>query len=459
MYRKFISASIVIPCITYLSFAQTIAVNPNPKAVQIITGGDVFSSAAVTTVSNLSEVVPASYDLRNVGGANYMTAVKDQGQCGSCWAFAAYGAMESELLRSGGAYSDFSENNLKNRHGFNAGPCAGGNTWMSTAYLSRLAGPGYESDDPYHPYDDRSTAPVSVLPQRFLRNSNYYDTQTEIKNAIMTKGALDTSMYYNDTYYNSAYATYYYSGTASTNHEVTIAGWDDNKVTAGGVGAWLIKNSWGSGFGQSGYFWLSYQDSRGGKLGTSFETDPADTVNNVFCHDYFGDVVEVNSPWGANVFHTSNAGQLKSIGFYTQADAAFYQIEIYDHWTGNIPSGLLASVSGTMDNWGFHVVDLNTLVSLAGNDDFVVLLHITDSSGYPQAIDLRYSGYNSASTANAGESYYSFDGVDWTDIYSWNTTANFSIKAYTIDVPEPAAFVSLGMAGLAFILFLVRQRR
>jgi hypothetical protein len=274
----------------------------------------------------------------------------------------------------------------------------------------------------------------------------------------MTKGALCTGMLWNDSAYRSSDATYYYSGTSGTSHMVTITGWDDNKVTAGGTGAWLIKNSWGSGWGQSGYFWLSYQDAQGGKYGASFETKAADAVNKVYFHDYFGEVASVNCNWACNVFHTNQPDELKSIGFYTQVDSVNYQIQIYDSMTDGKPTGLLASTSGTIDNWGFHVVDLKSLVSLGNNDDFVVLLELLNGGDFPQAIDFEYSGYSSGSTASPGESYYSFDGVDWTDIYTWDTTANFSIKAYTIDVPEPAALVLLGMAGLAFVLFGIRRR-
>ena len=93
------------------------------------------------------EGLPLSYDLRSLG---YVTSVKDQGACGSCWAFATYGSLESVLLKSGGENRDFSENHLKNYHGFDWGPCDGGNADISTAYLARWGGPVNESDDPYH---------------------------------------------------------------------------------------------------------------------------------------------------------------------------------------------------------------------------------------------------------------------------------------------------------------------
>ena len=69
---------------------------------------------------------PATFDLRNVGGQNYVTPVKNQAACGSCWAFATYGSLESSVLMDGGAARDLSENHLKNYHGFDWGPCEGG---------------------------------------------------------------------------------------------------------------------------------------------------------------------------------------------------------------------------------------------------------------------------------------------------------------------------------------------
>lgn len=261
-------------------------------------------------------------------------------------------------------------------------------------------------------------------------------------------------MYWDSGYYNSGNYTYYNPGSSGTGHAVTIAGWDDNKATAGGTGAWLIKNSWGNGWGQNGYFWLAYQDAYGGKYGTSFETNPANTVSKVYYYDYFGDVSELNTPYACNVFRTTDAEQLKSIGFYTQADSAGYQIKIYDTWNTG-PSGLLASKSGTISNWGFHVVDLDSLVSLGNNDDFAVYLYITNGGDYPQAVDYMVSGYDSASTANPGESYYSFNGTNWTDITTWDNTADFSIKAYMI--PEPSTLLLLGMAGAAFAFVYFRR--
>jgi len=401
------------------------------------------------------EGFPASYDLRNVGA---VTSVKDQGSCGSCWAFATYGAMESEILLSGGPAMDFSENNLKNRHGFDWGPCDGGNMWISIAYLSRLAGPGLEAADPYHPWDDRATAPTTIPRQRFLRDASFFDTAAEIKNAVMTYGALDTSMYFDNASYNPNNNTYYYSGSG-INHDVTIVGWDDTKATAGGTGAWLIKNSWGAGWGNNGYFWLSYQDAQGGKYACSFRTDPASTVHRVYTYAPFGDVVDVNCSYACSVFRATATEKLKSVGFWTEADGAGYVIRIYSAWSAGQPSGLLASKTGTIDQWGFHVVDLDSLVNLNSNDSFVIYLQLLNGGDYPMAVDYRYpySAYDSNSVASAGETYYSFDGASWTDLTTWDSTADFAIDAYS--VPEPATLAFLASGALVLVLRRVRAAR
>ena len=384
------------------------------------------------------DAAPTVYDLRSVGDTSYVTSVKNQASCGSCWTFATMASLESSILMDGGTTRDLSENNLKNYHGFDAAPCAGGNVWMSGAYFTRGSGPVNETDDPYSASDDRETPPPTLDSQYYVRESLWFDTDDEIKNAIMARGALYTALYWSETSYRSSDQTYYYSGGTSTNHGVTIVGWDDNKATAAPTsGAWLIKNSWGSSWGASGYFWLSYADTAGGNAGYSFEDAvPADTYSNVFYHDEFGDVDEWSAPYAFNAFTPAVRQVLKSVQFWTQADNAGYTIRIYDTFAGGTLSNQLVSTTGTIAFAGQHTIDLPTQVTVNANDPFYVYLHITNGGSYPQAFDYAAGGYASASTASAGQSYFSSFGISWTDLTTYfDPTANFAIKALS-GMPE-----------------------
>jgi len=108
---------------------------------------------------------PETYDLRTLGK---LTPVKNQNPCGSCWAFAAYGSMESCLLP--GETWDFSENNMKNTHGFDRGHCEGGNEMIATAYLARWSGAIDEADDPYDP--DSNISPQTCRCRNTSRRSS-----------------------------------------------------------------------------------------------------------------------------------------------------------------------------------------------------------------------------------------------------------------------------------------------
>ena len=393
--------------------------------------------AEITLPDSVTEVqqffqLPASFDLRSSG---YVTPVKHQGQCDSCWTFSTYGALESSILMDGGPVRDLSENHLKNYHGFDWGPCEGGNYYISEAYLSRWSGPVDEADDPYHDQDDRPSP--GGPPQYYVREMHRYDTDGEMKNALMQVGALSSYMYWDDLYYDASNYTYYYNGSGPGNHCITIVGWDDNKATAApNLGAWLCKNSWGTSFGDGGYFWIAYDDLNGANSAESFhEAVAADSFSNVYYHDEFGQVSSCDSPYAFNAFNPTQTESLSAVGFFTLADNTEYEIKIYDDFSSGILANLLASTSGLATYGGYHTIDLPSAVSLTAGDRFYVALHLTNGGTYPQAIDMSVPGYSSASTASPGQSYYSFNGLSWTDLTTEDPTANFCIKALTSNQP------------------------
>jgi C1A family cysteine protease len=383
----------------------------------------------------ISDGAPINYDLRTFG---HVTSVKDQGACGSCWAFASYGSLESCLLKNVSETWDFSENHLKNYHGFDWGPCAGGNADISTAYLARWSGPVSEADDPYNDFDDRPSPGGPC--QKYVTSVYRFYNDSDIKDAVMNYGAMYVSMRWDSAYYNSAAYTYYYNGSDSTNHGVTLIGWDDNKVVTGapGNGAWLIKNSWGTGWGDNGYFWISYYDTAAVTYSVAYyNAVPPTTYATNYDYDPFGRITSIgvgtNTLWGANIFTATANEPLGAVGFYAGAQNTSYEIYIYDDFNGSSFSNLLRSTTGTVTWEGYHTIALPTPVDLTSGDDFsIVIKFTTPDYNYPVPTEYYYAGYCSAASANPGESYYSSGGITFTDLTTFDSTANICIRGLTL---------------------------
>ena len=311
--------------------------------------------------------LPSSYDLRS---DDKVTPVKNQGSCGSCWAFATYGSLESVLLTS--EYWDFSENNLKNTHGFDEGSCSGGNYDMSTAYLTRWSGPIAESDDPYNA--GSSYSPPGLISKKHVQEVLFIPARSgsldndNLKSAVMQYGGVATAFYYNSGYLRSG-NNYYFNGAASDNHGVTMVGWDDDRAVPGapGPGAFLIKNSWGSGWGDGGYFWISYYDTTVGRQNMLVTAESVDNYDAVYLYDPLGWTSQTGysstTAWGANIFTATGSEQLKSVGFYSEVPNTQYQVYIYKNPnSGPISTGgYVASKAGTIAIPGYHTVVLDTL--------------------------------------------------------------------------------------------------
>ena len=199
--------------------------------------------------------LPASYDLRTLG---HVSPVGDQVVSGPCWAFAALASVEGWLLHGPGEARDFSEYHLIWKHGFDWTPLEGGNNSLSTAYFLRGHGPVSEADVPYVTPPD--TPAADAVLRKYVKSRWALAAPEDIKAAIMDEGPISTNLFYDSDYYNAVDYTYYCPLDVSTNHGVALVGWDDTMDIAGHIGAWIVKNSWGTGWGDNGFFYLSYDD-------------------------------------------------------------------------------------------------------------------------------------------------------------------------------------------------------
>ncbi len=378
--------------------------------------------------------LPQSYDMRTQGE---LTPVKNQSTCGCCWTFASYASLESWLVKHVAQTWDFSENHLKNYHGFLWGPCSGGNTDMTTAYLTRGEGPVDEADDPYHPYDDRPSPGGPA--QKYVRNVRRYVDPADIKSAIMNTGALTTAMYWDDAYFNTGDNTYYYGGSADTDHLVALVGWDDNIAVAGapGDGAWIVKNSWSTSWGDAGYFYLSYYDTASVAQAVAFsDAVVPHEYSTIYQYDDLGMTSGFGygeTSWGANLFTATADEDLVAVGLHATSSNMNYEVYVYDDFnsgTGTF-SNLLTSTSGTAPFAGYYTVDLPSPVPLTNGDDFGIAVRFnTPGYPYPVPIETPVGGY-AAPTADPGESYASQFGSSFTDVTSIYADTNVAIKGLT----------------------------
>lgn len=194
---------------------------------------------------------PTSLDLRTHGGTG---AVRDQNPCGSCWAFSATASLEYAYWRKTGIITDLSEQHLVDCTYGAAGGCEGG--WMPTAfeYLANNGGQICEKLYPYTAISGKCQAPVISVKQVLVKKPTSWvqiaDDDTAIKTALNEMGTLAVCVDADD--WDS------YSGGIFTNkdpshpecqHAVNLVGYG----TTNGIPYWIIRNSWNTWWGESGY--------------------------------------------------------------------------------------------------------------------------------------------------------------------------------------------------------------
>jgi C1A family cysteine protease len=414
-------------------------------------------------------VLPSTYDLRPTGR---LSPVRDQGDLGTCWAFANLASVESLLLPA--KQWDFSEDNLVLRSGFGPFPAPydayswGGWDFMAVAYLARWAGPVPETQDKYG--DGKSPKKVTVA--KHVQAAVMLPGRTDpldnelIKKLVMENGALSVGMYYDSSFDSSKRSTSlrtpsYYCNVAAgetykgievgENHGVDVVGWDDGypaakfTTTASGQppgdGAFLTRNSWGRSYGDGGYVWVSYYD-RSFAYGPCTSYSRVDAVSSYrrnYQYDTLGwttslgypDVADPSIAWGANRFTAKASERVVAVGFYAPVAATGYQV-----WAGPTLGSLTLRGQGTIKLPGFATADLVTPLAVTKGKRFVVAVRlVTPGSAQPMAVEAPSTGdsYLNHAVAATGQSFMRYgDTEKWVDLAedTDNPDANVCLKAY-----------------------------
>ena len=432
-------------------------------------------------ISSLQELEPGAD--RGVHTSSYIspyiTSIKNQNPYGTCWAHAAMASAEADLWKKGLADStiDLSEwqlayffyHTVVDPLGGTAGDSVtvvtdssaedyldrGGNQQLATYRLATWQGVTQEADALYSTvYNDRTKTLDDALAYGkdayHLENAYWVSMKDRdiVKQLIMEYGACAASYYHDSAYFNSSsqwnrsepLAEYKPTGT-STNHAITIVGWDDNyskdnfgTYKPSSNGAWLCKNSWGSNWSKDGLFYISYEDSPN-LNGNAYFYDYGTGDNYDYNYQYDGGVglSTYSVANAANVYTANSAETLKAVGFYTEDVQYTCTIKIYKNCTGNPVSGTLVSTQTATEPYaGFHTVVLDTPVDLNAGDTYSVVVYQTTSSGTPKVpvdVSFSWSWLIGVSSAKTGQSFISSSGSYWQDVSA--SGYNCRIKAYT----------------------------
>lgn len=407
-----------------------------------------INSNTLTTADGAenTKTLPTSYDLRD---RYRISAIRNQGKYGTCWAFAATSAMESVLLPEQSLL--FSVDHMSMSNSFNVTQYDGGEYTMGMAYLAAWQGPVYEADDPYGDGEsDDTLSPVKhVQEMRIIAAKDL----TAIKEAVFKYGGVQSSLYSSlsnakskSIYYNSQEAAYCYIGTEKPNHDVVIIGWDDNypkenfPIPLEGDGAFICQNSWGDAFGEEGIFYVSYYDTNIGTHNVVYtRIEDSDNYDNIYQSDLCGWVgkmgYEKEEIYGANVFTARSNEKIVAASFYATAPDTQYKVYVVSNFQNENSFGnKMLMAEGTLEDAGYYTIDFENEISVRTGQRYAIVVYLyTPGATHPLAIEYD-TGDKSLDNIDLedGEGYISYSGSKFINVKE-KQDCNLCIKAFTDD--------------------------
>ena len=424
-----------------------------------------------------SSQIPSTYNSVDEG---FVTSIKNQNPYGNCWAYAACSVAESYLIKKGMASSDIdlseahlnyymyhnkgdkyenTDNDQTNVIGKYSFTDVGADPRMLQLAMSNF---GLASETIY-PISKITTMQGSKEDQNntqyVMTNSNLLCQQAKgnesiIKQAILDNGSVlacyyDTSTAYkNSNYYNA-------NEVNSFNHAISIVGWDDsyaannfdNKPTRNG--AWLIKNSWGTGFGNQGYFWMSYDEYSLGSV-YSYEFKNKDE-ENIYQYDGTNNALRYtlssNTSTYANEFLVKRTNEeLNAVSVGSATSNIPYKLEIYTNLTDiNNPTSGNCEVNqnGIIENDGINYIKLSKGISLKDNTYYSIVFTLfgTNENNASIMLDATLKGTDIEFIADTSNEYCFIKSYNTWGKLSDNT---FRIKGITIkEEPKPIETIIL----------------
>ncbi|MCX7987661.1 MAG: T9SS type A sorting domain-containing protein [Bacteroidales bacterium] len=396
--------------------------------------------------------LPDRFDLREKGK---VSSVKNQGQGnfgGNCWAFSSTGSVESWWLSQLNAIgaADLSEHHMATCHGYEWAFGEGGNEYFPMAYYTRLKGPVKESQVPYNT-DDTSTHHCndSFKPVSYIIETRWiYNNPALTKKMIMRYGAVSTNIHWDDAYFRSSTNTFYSDDRNGPNHAIDLVGWDDNILTQHGKGAWIAKNSWGTGWGENGYFYIAYGDRHILKPASFYPTLlPNNIFDTLMCKDNVGVVsffgYSKDYAYALLKFTALSEKYIKKIGTFIPRTGSIVELSIFNQKNDTLGDLLVHFESEPAMSPGFYAYSVPVKV----NGTFYVLArYYTPGLQRPIPIEMKAEilgeVYADPIIQPTGSQWVSEDATDWQpigkDTKDWE--ANIVLHVYASSTTSPVAY-------------------
>lgn len=222
-------------------------------------------SGPVSFMTRLRDLsLPKAWDWRNASGVNYVSPVRNQGNCGSCYAFASMGGLESRvrILTSNHQKPVFAPQDIVGCSKLSQG-CEGGFPFLIAGRYAQDVGVVLENCYPYEAKDDTCvrTSCTKHYTAYYRYVGGYYGAcnEEEMKLALIKGGPLIVGLEVYDDFLHYKSGIYHHTGLQDrfnplelTNHAVLLVGYGEDEAT--GEKYWSVKNSWGEEWGEDGYF-------------------------------------------------------------------------------------------------------------------------------------------------------------------------------------------------------------
>jgi C1A family cysteine protease/PKD repeat protein len=389
--------------------------------------------------------LPTRYDLREEG---LVTPARDQGNGstgGNCSFFAVTGSVESSWLKMGFPAADLSEQNMSGCHGYEWDYGTGGNPYIATAYLGRFSGPVMEAQDPYNPSAtdflcDHYPPPAYVPEAHWLPAVD----MLTLKGLIRDYGAIYTTMFMEPDRLDTMNHSYYYDGSAATNHSVLVCGWDDDLITGGGTGAWIVKNSWDTTWADHGFFYVSYADTRFADEAAYFPVRwDREETDTLFIFDQLGVTSIIGYPNQEEAYElvrfTAPEEMLVThIGTAVADPNTVLDLEVYGTFSDGILGDLLAAKEDILiRQMGYHTIEFPLTVN---GDFYIMLRRRTEKGGTVIPVEQPLEGYADP-LIEQDVNWVSNNGTDWlsTNPEGEDGGYNLTIRAYAKKSSGPRA--------------------